>query len=201
MPVHAVSGARASSAKANPCASSPAGPASGVGCLHAAKHRFQVARAHRLFGQSLKDGRTNNYADFAAEERVEGKVAAGLVMHLALDLFVECFAEARAIQEGIGQPPLLRLIVKRHDQIGNRVRRRNLGRAERHVLACAATGAARPKDGTSMPSPKSTTRATRPAVAAHITCGELERRQRVRGMETPLSLSCSIGTRGLQLFS
>ena len=74
----------------------------------------------------------NDYADLAAEERVEGKIATGLVMQLALDLFVECFAEARAIQEDIGQPPLLRLIVKRHDQIGNRVRRRNFGRAERH---------------------------------------------------------------------
>src|SRR5215217_1610228 len=56
------------------------------------------------------------------------------------------------------------------------------------VLACAATGATRPRDGTSTPSPKSTARATRPTLAAHIGCGEPERPQRVRGMETPLSL-------------
>src|SRR3712207_8296747 len=53
---------------------------------------------------------------------------AGLIAQLAADLFVERFAKPRAIEEHVGQSPLLRLIVEGHDEKGNRVRGRSLGR-------------------------------------------------------------------------
>ena len=112
MPVHAVSGARACSTRANPCASPVTGSASGDPALHAAQHRFQIGGAHRLFGQGLEHGLTHRDADLAAKERVQGEVFTGLVAQLAPDLFVEYFAESRAIEQHIGQSPLLGLVVE-----------------------------------------------------------------------------------------
>ena len=132
MPVHAVSGARASSARAKPCAASAAGSASGEAVSmppsidsRSAAPIDSSASVSNTVGLTIMPTSPPRNAS-------RGRSCPASSCRLWPSSSSSSLADAGPIQEDIRQSPLLGLIVECHDQISNRVRRRDLGRAERH---------------------------------------------------------------------